>query len=91
MLTLLHGICKGDGLTSIVSLHQLGFARAFADRIVALADGEVVFDGPPGVLGDAEVVRIYGGRLRGGGASREADADFDTDDDLQPQRTGTYA
>jgi phosphonate transport system ATP-binding protein len=47
VLDLLHGICKADGLTAVVSLHQLGFARAYADRIVALARGEVVFDGPP--------------------------------------------
>lgn len=59
-LGLLHGICKQDGLTAIVSLHQLDFARRFADRIVALAGGRVVFDGPPAALGEAEVARIYG-------------------------------
>ena len=51
VLGLLHGICKADGITAIVSLHQLEFARRYADRIVALAQGRVVFDGPPRKLG----------------------------------------
>jgi phosphonate transport system ATP-binding protein len=61
VLGLLHRICKDDGLTAIVSLHQLDFARRFADRIVALAAGTVVFDGPPAALGPSEVERVYVG------------------------------
>lgn len=61
VLGLLHRICKDDGLTAIVSLHQLDFARRFADRIVALAGGAVVFDGPPQALGPGEIERVYGG------------------------------
>jgi phosphonate transport system ATP-binding protein len=62
VLDLLHRICKDDGLTAVVSLHQLDFARRFADRIVALAGGQIVFDGPPASLGAREVERVYGGR-----------------------------
>ena len=60
VLGLLHGICAEDGLTAIVSLHQLDFARRYADRIVALAAGRVVFDGPPHALGPSEILAIYG-------------------------------
>ena len=60
VLALLAVICREDGLTAIVSLHQLEFARRFADRIVALAGGAVVFDGPPAALDAAAVRRIYG-------------------------------
>ena len=52
LLTLLQGICRSDGLTLVVSLHQVEFARQFADRIVGLQGGAVVFDGTP-----AELVR----------------------------------
>jgi phosphonate transport system ATP-binding protein len=31
VLTLLHGICRADGLTAVVSLHQLDFARRFGE------------------------------------------------------------
>lgn len=59
VLGLIHRIAKQDGLTAIVSLHQLDYARRYADRIVALAAGEVVFDGPPQALGERDVQRIY--------------------------------
>jgi phosphonate transport system ATP-binding protein len=60
VLRLLHTICKTDGITAVVSLHQLEFARRYSEHIVALARGSVVFDGPPMKLGPAEIKRIYG-------------------------------
>lgn len=36
-----------DGITVVVSLHQVEFAKRFADRIVGLNTGRVVFDGKP--------------------------------------------
>lgn len=59
LLTLIHGICKSDGLTAIVSLHQVNFARHFADRIVGLRDGEVVFDGLPAELTEDLAKGLY--------------------------------
>jgi phosphonate transport system ATP-binding protein len=59
ILELLHGICKADGLTGIVTLHQVAFARRFADRIIGLSAGRVVFDGAPASLGEADAERIY--------------------------------
>jgi ABC-type polar amino acid transport system ATPase subunit len=38
---------KRDGLTLIVVTHEMGFARRAADRVVVLADGNLVEDGPP--------------------------------------------
>jgi phosphonate transport system ATP-binding protein len=81
VLGLLHAICKADGITAVVSLHQLEFARRYADVIVGLAQGAVVFHGPAGKLGLAEVRKIYG-------ATDHAAAG--NDDEPQP-RTGTYA
>jgi phosphonate transport system ATP-binding protein len=82
VLGLLHKICKADGIAAVVSLHQLDFARRYADRIVALAHGRVVFDGPPGKLGKPEIARIYG------------EASLDAHEVPQPEdqlRTGTYS
>ena len=51
------------GITVIVNLHFLDLATAYADRIVGLRDGALVFDGP-GSECDAEVFeRIYGRSL----------------------------
>ncbi len=58
-LSLLKGICKEDGLTAVVSLHQIEMALRYADRIVGLCRGEVIFDGPPGRLAEKDIDRIY--------------------------------
>ncbi|MBC4871081.1 phosphonate ABC transporter ATP-binding protein [Klebsiella pneumoniae] len=62
VLGLLRDICKEDGITAIVSLHQLEYARRFADRVVGLADSQIVFDAAPSELTDAQLERIYAGR-----------------------------
>ena len=36
-----------SGMTMIVITHEMGFARAVADRVVFMADGEIVEVGPP--------------------------------------------
>lgn len=61
VLELLHGICRQDRLSAIVSLHQVDLARRFADRIIGIGAGRVVFDGRPETLDDAAIRRIYGG------------------------------
>ncbi len=59
VLGMLHEITKQDDIPTIVSLHQVELAKAFADRIIGLNDGEVLFDGPPDELNDAALDRIY--------------------------------
>jgi phosphonate transport system ATP-binding protein len=60
VLALLRGICRESGLTAVVSLHQVALAHEFADRMIGLSAGRVVFDGPPGTLDDAALTRrIY--------------------------------
>ena len=61
LLSLLHGICRSDGLTLVVSLHQVEFARQFADRIVGLQGGAVVFDGAPQDLTADRAESLYSG------------------------------
>ena len=51
------------GMTTIVNLHFLDLATAYADRIIGLRSGELVFDGP-GSDCDAQVFEdIYGRSL----------------------------
>ena len=59
VLSLLHSICKEDGLTAIVSLHQVELARTYADRVIGLANGEVVFDGDSQALTQQILETIY--------------------------------
>lgn len=60
ILTDLHRICREDGLTAIASLHQIAFARRFADRVIGLAKGRIVFDARPNALTDECVGWLYG-------------------------------
>jgi phosphonate transport system ATP-binding protein len=45
----------------IVNIHNVELARRFADRIVGMAKGEIVFDGPPRALEQFHLLAIYGG------------------------------
>jgi phosphonate transport system ATP-binding protein len=49
-----------EGVTIVCSLHFLSLARAYADRIIALKDGMIVFDGSPKEIDDARFREIYG-------------------------------
>jgi phosphonate transport system ATP-binding protein len=45
----------------LCNLHQVGYAREFADRIVGICSGRVVFDGRPDDLDREVLSRIYPG------------------------------
>lgn len=52
-------ICVEDGITTIVNLHQVEYAKRFSDRIIGIKAGEVVFDGKPSELNDSIIHYIY--------------------------------
>lgn len=60
VLGLLRQAARERGVTVLCSLHQPDLARAFADRIVAMKDGVIVYDGPPGGLDETALDGIYG-------------------------------
>ncbi|MEP0762995.1 MAG: phosphonate ABC transporter ATP-binding protein [Chloroflexota bacterium] len=51
---------KEDGITILCSLHFLSLARTYADRIIALKDGRMEFDGLPEEIDDRRFKDIYG-------------------------------
>jgi phosphonate transport system ATP-binding protein len=51
---------KRDGMTVLCNLHFLSLARRYADRVIALKAGEIVFDGGPDEIDDARFKQIYG-------------------------------
>jgi phosphonate transport system ATP-binding protein len=53
-------INKEDGLTVMVNLHTLDTARAYCDRIIAMRNGKVYFDGTAAQLTNDVVRDIYG-------------------------------
>src|SRR5262249_8395966 len=47
-------------LSAIINIHDVMLAQAFAERIVGLRLGEIVYDGPPAGLTAAVLTQIYG-------------------------------
>ena len=54
------GISVQDGITVIVSLHQVEYARRFCPRTIAMQAGNIVFDGPSAALTNERLKDIYG-------------------------------
>jgi phosphonate transport system ATP-binding protein len=59
VLDILKRICREDGITAVVSLHALELTREYADRVIGLRQGRILFDGPTTTLTNAMVDSIY--------------------------------
>ena len=51
---------QSDGVTVLCSLHFLDLVHRYAERAIALNDGQLVFDGTPMEIDDAKFEEIYG-------------------------------
>lgn len=59
VLTLLTGAARAHGVTTIFSSHQPEFARRFADRVIGMRNGRVLFDIPAAALTGAVTAELY--------------------------------
>jgi phosphonate transport system ATP-binding protein len=48
-------------IPALVNIHNVELARRYADRIIGMSKGSIVFDGPPQALDDSHLLAIYGG------------------------------
>ncbi|WP_257009930.1 phosphonate ABC transporter ATP-binding protein [Evansella halocellulosilytica] len=55
----LKSISVEEGITTLINLHQVEIAKDFADRVIAINRGEIVFDGPPHTLTKTSIEQIY--------------------------------
>lgn len=60
IMRLLCQICEERGLAAIVNIHDVVLAKQFVGRIVGLRAGQLVFDGVPDDLTEAQLSEIYG-------------------------------
>jgi phosphonate transport system ATP-binding protein len=61
IMTLMQDLSRAHGFPVIINIHNVELARRFADRIVGMTGGRVVFDGAPQALSDGHLKEIYGG------------------------------
>lgn len=65
LLALLLRLNRDQGLTLVMVMHDLAQAALYSRRIIAIRDGRIVADGPPGEVITAERLRaIFGAPLR---------------------------
>ena len=61
IMTLIHDLGTAKNIPIIVNMHDVELAKRFADRIVGMSGGVVVYDGAPAGLTDVHLKTIYGG------------------------------
>jgi len=63
ILILLSKLCQKYGVTLLMNLHQPALAKSFADRVIGLRDGKVVYNDSPKLV-DADVMNnIFGSKV----------------------------
>lgn len=60
VMELLTQLNREQGMTLLVSLHHVGLARRYCERVIALRDGALVFDGPTAQLTPGFLRDLYG-------------------------------
>lgn len=60
IMDILAQLNREDGITVLVSLHQVEYALTYCPRTIALRQGAVVFDGPSAALTPALLNELYG-------------------------------
>ena len=68
---------------AIIHIHDVALARAYADRIIGMKDGLIVFDAEAAALTDAALTRIYG--------EEDWSSPQDEDDEVAPAAAGPAA
>jgi phosphonate transport system ATP-binding protein len=61
IMELMQSLSQTHGFPVVINIHNVELARRFADRVVGMTGGRVVFDGTPQALTDAHLKEIYGG------------------------------
>jgi len=60
IMRILKRLNKEDGISVLCSLHFLDLVQQYADRAIALNEGQLVFDGLPQEIDDEKFKEIYG-------------------------------
>ncbi len=91
IMRLICELCDERGLPAIINIHDVLLAKMFAQRIVGLQLGEIVYDGGPQGLTDEVLAQIYGeedwsATIGKGEEDDEADSTTEPHDLPEPDR-----
>jgi len=88
IMRLIGELCRERGLSAIINIHDVMLAQMFAERIVGLRLGEIVYDGPPTGLTPEVLTLIYGEE---DWAATITPGDDDEDEDESDRKAGKLA
>jgi len=77
-------LCKERNLSAIINIHDVMLAQMFAERIVGLKLGEIVYDGPPDGLTAEVLTEIYGEEDWEATIRKVEDEDGESEDVAEP-------
>ena len=60
VMALLSDLNRDEGISVVVSLHQVDYALRYCKRVIALKAGKIAYDGPASGLDHATLIDIYG-------------------------------
>lgn len=60
IMRLITELCEENQLTAIINIHDVALAQMYAERIVGLREGSIVYDGSPDDLKPDILTEIYG-------------------------------
>ncbi len=60
VMALLSDLNRDEGISVVVSLHQVDYALRYCKRVIALKAGRIAYDGPSSGLDHAALIDIYG-------------------------------
>ncbi len=86
IMRLICELCAERKLSAIINIHDVLLAQMFAQRIVGLQFGQIVYDGAPEGLSPEVLTQIYG-EEDWEATIEKVDDDEDDDDDLQEAKT----
>jgi phosphonate transport system ATP-binding protein len=60
IMRIISDLCQERDLTAVINIHDVPLAKLFAQRIVGLKQGQIVYDGNPDGLTSEVLTQIYG-------------------------------
>jgi phosphonate transport system ATP-binding protein len=60
IMGLIADLARERGLPALINIHDVGLALMFAERVVGLSEGRIVFDGAPDEVDEHILTRIFG-------------------------------
>ncbi|MBC8379767.1 MAG: phosphonate ABC transporter ATP-binding protein [Planctomycetes bacterium] len=85
IMRLIVELARERGTPALVNMHDVGLAQLFADRILGLREGEIVFDGKSDQI-TAEVLTSIYGKEDWSATIRKVEEDDDSDSDKLPDK-----